>query len=226
MCVGPRHARSRPRQYSRGLGVWHESRTTVPWRFGLGRVDREQALDATSPAGDQTRAGQIEIEILTEESGCTVLVEVGPDRLTDVLNRAEPGARWTSDPTAPDLDEILVAFPPPQETDAQRRLHRPRQPLKLCVGSYEVSGQVHVPPGTQASGYLNRVNPHFLPLTDVVVRRPDTERLERRARVAIVNFRAASIVRDISEADEERPMVPDAGVAEPLPDDQPPPSLL
>ncbi|MEX1073447.1 MAG: hypothetical protein WED86_07115 [Chloroflexota bacterium] len=198
----------------------------MPWRFGLGRVDREQALDATSPAGDQTRAGQIEIEILTEESGCTVLVEVGPDRLTDVLNRAEPGARWTSDPTAPDLDEILVAFPPPQETDAQRRLHRPRQPLKLCVGSYEVSGQVHVPPGTQASGYLNRVNPHFLPLTDVVVRRPDTERLERRARVAIVNFRAASIVRDISEADEERPMVPDAGVAEPLPDDQPPPSLL
>lgn len=198
----------------------------MPWRFGLGRGDGEQALDATRPAGDQTPAGQIEVEILTAESGCTVLVEVGPDRLTDVLNRAEPGARWTSDPTAPDLDEILVAFPPPQETDAQRRLHRPRQPLKLCVGSYEVSGQVHVPPGTQASGYLNRVNPHFLPLTDVVVRRPDTERLERRARVAIVNFRAASIVRDISEADEERPMVPDAGVAEPLPDDQPPPSLL
>ena len=198
----------------------------MPWRLGLGRGDGAQAVDATPPSGGRTPAGQIEIEILTEVSGCTVLVEVGPDRLTDVLNRAEPGARWTSDPTAPDLDEILVAFPPPQESDAQRRLHRPRQPLKLCVGSYEVSGQVHVPPGTQASGYLNRVNPHFLPLTDVVVRRPDTERLERRARVAIVNFRAASIVRDISEADEERPMVPDGGVAEPLPDHEPPPSLL
>jgi len=198
----------------------------VPWRFGIGRSGEEPGPDDTPSAGDHTPEGQIVVEILTEESGGTVLVEVGRDRLTDVLNRAEPGARWTSDPTAPDLDEILVAFPPPQETDAQRRLHRPRQPLKLCVGSYEVSGQVHVPPGTQASGYLNRVNPHFLPLTDVVVRRPDTERLERRARVAIVNFHAASIVRDISEADEERPIVPDAAVAEPLPDDQPPPSLL
>ena len=153
MRVGPREsqsvplwrARVVPTQYSRGLGVWHESRTTVPWRFGLGRSGEEPAPDDTPSAGDQTPEWQIVVEILTEESGGTVLVEVGRDRLTDVLNRTEPGARWTSDPTAPDLDEILVAFPPPQQTDAQRRLHRPRQPLKLCVGSYEVSGQVHVP---------------------------------------------------------------------------------
>lgn len=186
----------------------------MPWRFGIGRGDEGEARDATPSVEGQTPAGQIEVEIFTEESGGTVLVDVGNDRLTDVLNRAEPGTSWASDPTAPDLDEILVAFPPPQETDAQRRLHRPRQPLKLYVGSYEVSGQVHVPPGSQASGYLNRVNPHFLPLTDAVVRRPDTERLERRARVAIVNFRAATIVREITEADEERTLsaeLPSAG---------------
>ena len=208
-----------------GRGSWHESRTTVPWRFGIGRGDERDARDATPSGEHQMAAGQIEVEILTEESGGTVLVDVGRERLTDVLNRAEPGTGWTSDPTAPDLDELLVAFPPPHETDVQRRLHRPRQPLKLRVGSYEVSGQVHVPPGTQASGYLNRVNPHFLPLTDVVVRRPDTERLERRARVAIVNFRAASIVREITGADEERTLsaeLPSAGQpAEPHTDDEP-----
>ncbi len=50
------------------------------------------------------------------------------------------------------------------------------------------------------------------------------ERPERRARVAIVNFRAARIVRDVIDADEERAIGAEPPIPARLPDDKPPPS--
>jgi hypothetical protein len=60
--------------------------------------------------------------------------------------------------------------------------------VDVRIGPFQVSGSVHVPPGAQASGYLYRVNPHFVPITEAVIKRADPEPLERRDAVVLVNL--------------------------------------
>jgi hypothetical protein len=96
-----------------------------------------------------------------------------------------------------DIDEVLLAFPPPQATDPRRRLHRPPQLIELRIGPFEVSGSVHVPPGAQAAGFLFRKGARFEPVTRAVVRDTRFELFEQRSDVVLVNLRRVDVLRDL-----------------------------
>jgi len=169
------------------------------------------------------------VEFFTADDHMVGTIDAGHERVTDQLNRdgaiaiLAPEAEGTWLESAPvegtkhpdwvsfDVGEVLLVVPPPQQSDPQRRLHRPRQPIDVRIGRFAVSGSVHVPPGAQASGYLYRVNPHFVPVTEAVIRSSEPDPFERRDAVVLVNLRR---VERIEGAGVVEPTgVPDAGPA-------------
>ena len=99
--------------------------------------------------------------------------------------------------------DILLVVPPAQDLDPSRRLHRPGQDVRMLIGPYEVRGHVHVPPGSQATGYLARMNPRFVPITQATIRVVDDETSHMVVDVVLANLRLASSLREVSPADQE-----------------------
>jgi hypothetical protein len=164
--------------------------------------------------GEPVAGGLPLVELWTAEGRRTVAIDPGGSRVTDLLNgdpilkavvidaahdnspaSLVPGAQhaWRD----LDIDEVLLAFPPPQPTDPRRRLHRPPQLIELRIGPFEVSGSVHVPPGAQAAGFLFRKGGRFEPVTRAVVRDTRFELFEQRADVVLVNLRRVDVLRDL-----------------------------
>ena len=149
------------------------------------------------------------VELLTADSAVAFELDQSGDRLTDLLNAHDTldAVDAEGQPGTIAVEEILLAFPPPHPGHPQRRLHRPRRPIRMRVGPYRVEGQLHVPPGAQAIGYLYRVRPRFAPLTEAVIWSEDPDQIERRAPVVIVNVEAADHIEPI---EPELPHEPDA----------------
>ena len=106
------------------------------------------------------------------ESGTLDLVLHGPaGRLSDILNRATSLTVSRADGAAgaPDLAEVLLLVPPHESGDPQRHLHRPGRALRVVIGPYEVTGDAHVPPGAQPTGFLLRVRPRWVALTNATI---------------------------------------------------------
>jgi hypothetical protein len=131
-------------------------------------------------------------------------IDTGGARITDLLNATEAGppSRAATDEKADrelewlplDLDTVLLLIPPPRTTDPQRRLHRPRQPVRVQVGPYVVTGGAHVPPGTQATAFILRHRQHFVPLTDASIRNESGD-TDFDAPVVLVNLALAESIR-------------------------------
>jgi hypothetical protein len=171
-------------------------------RLGLPRS--RAALQAAPPPDRLT------VEVLTATVARSVFVEATGERVTDMVNGSDTLVARSVIGSVPvmegaleelPLDEVLVVFPPPQPTDPRHRLHRPAQPVRIVVGPYEVIGEAHVPPGTQAVGFLLRTSPRFVPLTSATVRLTETPESGRRVPVAIVNLARADLLREVSSAD-------------------------
>ncbi len=133
------------------------------------------------------------VQVLGPDGPRSVEIRTGGERITDVLNRLGEA----------ESDGMLLVLPPEQAHDPRRHLHRPGQSLRVRIEPYEVVGLVHVPPGSQPMGYLGRVNPRFVPLTDAVIRLTDGSPDELRSSVVIVNLPRAQEVREIAAADRE-----------------------
>jgi hypothetical protein len=165
--------------------------------FGRGRDEDAAATEQLTEAStDQSIEAFLASELvqlrLHEESG----------RLTDLLNRDTPVAFDRTDGGPPPaVDELLIVVPPPQPGDRARRLHRPGRPVLIVIGPYEVTGQAHVPPGTQPTGFLLRSNPRFVPLTGANIRSTLGDVPGQRVDVAIVNLRQAERFRDVTPDD-------------------------
>jgi len=176
------------------------------------------------------------VELWTAEGRRRVAIDPGGGRVTDLLNgepvvravvvTAAPGEMPASIEPGPqhtwqdvDVDEVLLAFPPPQASDPRRRLHRPRQLIELRIGPFEVSGSVHVPPGAQAAGYLFRKGGRFEPVTRASVRDIRFELFEQRAEVVLVNLRRVEVLHDVGLGDSPQPDAEDeaegTGAADP-----------
>ena len=126
----------------------------------------------------------------------------GTGRLTDLLNRDATVAFDRIDGmTSPAVTDLLVVVPPPQTSDRQHRLHRPGRPVKVVIGPYEVTGQAHIPPGAQPTGFLLRTNPRFVPLTGATIHATIGSIPDQRVDVAIVNLHAARSFRDVTPED-------------------------
>lgn len=121
-----------------------------------------------------------------------VLLEERPEDLAQLIEmRADQ--QWTKLA----VEDALLIVPPPQLTDPQRRLHRPRQPVEILIGPFAVSGMVHVPPGAQAAGFLFRQNARFAAVTRAVVRDSELEGFEQHADVVLVNMHRIDSILDV-----------------------------
>lgn len=129
------------------------------------------------------------------------------ERFEDLSEMIEMRAdqAWTS----LEVEDALLIVPPPQATNPQRRLHRPRQPVEILVGRFAISGMVHVPPGAQAAGFLFRQNVRYAALTRAVVRDSELEGFEQHAEVVLVNMHRIDSIRDVGFDQVETAVAPE-----------------
>lgn len=170
------------------------------------------------------------VEFWTPEQRLIVGMDLSVGRLTDLLNRNDMVRVAMldirpEDPSLPievgletnwielPVEQALLVFPPPQETDPHRRLHRPRQPIDIVIGSFEVSGSAHIPPGAQAAGFLLRQASRFIPVTRAVVRDTQLAGFEQHANVLLVNLRRVESIKDVGLREEEPPDAPETAPA-------------
>ena len=171
------------------------------------------------------------VELWTADQRATVGIDLSQGRLTDLFNREEkiqvvvldaspedpskliekrPEQEWVE----LEVEQALLVFPPPQPTDPNRRLHRPRQPIEIVIGPFEVSGVVSIPPGAQAAGFNFRQNTRFTPVTRATVRDTRLVGFEQQAEVVLVNLRRVETIHDLGigepeESDTAEPDMPD-----------------
>jgi hypothetical protein len=129
------------------------------------------------------------------------------ERLEDLSQLIEMRAdqAWTS----LEVEDALLIVPPPQATNPQRRLHRPRQPVEILVGRFVISGMVHVPPGAQAAGFLFRQNVRYAAVTRAVVRDTELEGFEQHAEVVLVNMHRIDSIQDVGLDQAETAAAPE-----------------
>jgi hypothetical protein len=197
----------------------------------LRRRQKEPEPTATAASTKPASTGLSVVELWTADQRATVGIDLSQGRLTDLFNREEtirvlaldappedpsklvekrPEQEWVE----LEVEQALLVFPPPQATNPTRRLHRPRQPIEIVIGPFEISGVVSVPPGAQAAGFIFRQNVRFTPVTRAVVRDTRLVGFEQRAEVVLINLRRVATIRDlgITEGDENdlgEPDLPD-----------------
>ena len=191
------------------------------WSRGRrGRKPEPPAAAAAPPAVARLAV----VEFWTADQRLAVGMDLSGGRLTDLINREDSVRVVVLDGVPEDrtqpvemqsgqvwvdfaIEEALLVFPPPQLTDPHRRLHRPKQPVRIVIGPFEIVGSVHVPPGAQAAGFLFRQSTRFSAITRAAVHDTRLVGFEQRAEVVLVNLRRVEIIRDIGvdepdEADE------------------------
>jgi hypothetical protein len=168
------------------------------WRRGTG---------ATATSGTSAVAIVPElapIELYTADARIVAWLAPHGQRVTDVLNsstelrlwRPSPGplegilpadggggeGEWQSLPT----DSVILAMPPEWRASRQLRLHRRLRRIALTAGPFNVTGNVHLPPGVEPGQHLLR-SQRFLPLTDGYVLHTGEPPFEHVVSVVIVN---------------------------------------
>jgi hypothetical protein len=181
--------------------------------WSRGRKSKEEAEE--SPAVVAAKAMRLAVvEFWAANQRTLAGVDLSRGRLTDLINHEDYLRvilldELPEDPAQPieiragqewaqlSVGDVLLILPPPQPTDPQRRLHRPRQPVDIAIGPFRVSGMVHTPPGAQAAGFLLRQNNRFAPVTRAAVRDVGLDGFEQRADVVLVNMRRVAKIQDV-----------------------------
>lgn len=122
-------------------------------------------------------------------------------------------------PAAPaetlDRDSVVWAVPPPLPPNRHLRLHRRRVLVHLELDGWEVSGQVHVRPGADATDQVLRGTRHMVPLTEVQVVARTDQREAASLPVLIVN--RAHVGRVVVDAEHASAAVPEPVASNPAP---------
>lgn len=173
------------------------------WRRGPGQsATHGSAAVATSP-------DLAPIELYTADARIVGWIAPNGQRVTDVLStqdelrlwRPSPGpldersmppssslpaagdnGEWESLPTA----QVILAMPPEWRASRQLRLHRRLRRAAVEAGPFNVTGNVHLPPGGDIGMHLVR-NQQFLPLTDAYILHDGAPPFEHVVSVVIIN---------------------------------------
>jgi len=158
------------------------------------------------------------VELRTEDRYVSGWLAMRDVRLTDLLNdteevellvpdnAAQPHVNGSSavaaaveEPRRSSIatDAILFAIPPVRRQSRQMEVHRRQRRLALTLGSLQLTGNVHVIPGSPVEAYLVRQNRKFIPLTDVVITDP-ADPDDRHADVVIMNLDWVSSIETLT----------------------------
>ena len=95
---------------------------------------------------------------------------------------AGDNGEWESLPTA----QVILAMPPEWRASRQLRLHRRLRRAAVEAGPFNVTGNVHLPPGGDIGMHLAR-NQQFVPLTDAYILHNGAPPFEHVVSVVIIN---------------------------------------
>jgi hypothetical protein len=151
------------------------------------------------------------IELYTADSRIVGWIAANGRRVTDLLNdegelrlwRPSPGpieapavegaVRPAADPDASGewqmlhSERVILAMPPEWRASRQLRLHRKLRRVALTAGPFNVTGNLHIPPGDEAGDEYLRRAPRFLPLTESYILHNGEPPFEHVVSVVIVN---------------------------------------
>ena len=160
------------------------------------RANGDGKSEPRAMAREGQRGSSLMVQVIGAHGARVVWMETKGRRVSDVVNEADDLSDAQSATDSLDLDDALILVPPPQPGDPRHRLHRPGHPVRIVVGSYEVVGDAHTPPGTQPVAFLLRAWPRFVPLTRARLRLAADPEFSWRVPVAIVNLAKAALLRD------------------------------
>src|SRR5687768_10575165 len=92
------------------------------------------------------------------------------------------GGEWQSLATA----QVILAMPPEWRASRQLRLHRRLRRAAVVAGPFSITGNVHLPPGSEIGPHLVR-GQSFLPLTDAYILHNGEPPFEHVVSVVLVN---------------------------------------
>jgi hypothetical protein len=173
------------------------------WRRGPG---------ASAPDGGVATASTPElapIELYTSDSRIVGWLAPRGQRITDLLSSRDELRLWRPSPGPLDDREmplagdeppgeesgewetlatarVVLAMPPEWRASRQLRLHRRLRRAAVVAGPFNVTGNVHLPPGVDVGEHLARSQP-FLPLTDAYLMHNGEPPFEHVVSVVIVN---------------------------------------
>ena len=173
------------------------------WRRGPGR---------STTLGNVAMAASAEIapiELYTADSRIVGWIAPNGRRVTDLLTTQDELHLWRPSPGSLDgevmppvdpsampgdsgeweslaTDRVILAMPPEWRASRQLRLHRRLRRVALHAGPFNVTGNIHLPPGVDVSHHLLRTQ-RFIPLTDAYILHDGEPPFEHVVSVVIVN---------------------------------------
>ncbi len=176
------------------------------WRRGGGAA-ASSGTSAIALAGDLAP-----IELYTADSRIVAWISPNGQRVTDLLNARDELRLWhpapgpidgaaTTDPSRAAGDpeqvggewqslataQVLLAMPPEWRASRQLRLHRRLRRVALSVGPFNVTGNIHLPPGAEVGPHLLARGQRWLPLTEAYLLHAGEPPFEHVVSVVIVN---------------------------------------
>jgi hypothetical protein len=150
------------------------------------------------------------IELYTADARVVGWIAAGGRRVTDLLNEQGELRLWRPSPgpihddttldasTPPHADEsgewesleadrVILAMPPEWRASRQLRLHRRLRRVALTVGPFNVTGNLHIPPGAELGPHILNRGPRWLPLTEAYLLHTADPPFEHVVSVVIVN---------------------------------------
>lgn len=85
-----------------------------------------------------------------------------------------------------ETERVILAMPPEWRASRQLRLHRRLRRAAVVAGPFNVTGNVHLPPGVEVGHHLLRQQ-RFIPLTDAYILHNGEPPFEHVVSVTIVN---------------------------------------
>ena len=177
------------------------------WRRGTGAA-------ATSSSAAAVLSSELApIELYTADTRIVGWIAANGRRVTDLLNQegelrlwrpspgpieapgAGDGAAPRAEPAQPDsgewqslmTDQVILAMPPEWRASRQLRLHRKLRRVAVTAGPFQVTGNLHMPPGSEAGVEYLRRAPQFMPLTESYILHNGEPPFEHVVSVVIVN---------------------------------------
>jgi len=152
------------------------------------------------------------IELYTADARIVAWIAANGRRVTDLLNEQDELRLWRPSPGPIEIPaqpasvrqpapigedagewqtivgaQVILAMPPEWRASRQLRLHRKLRRVAVQAGPFSVTGNLHLPPGSEPGPHLLTRGARFLPLTEAYLLHNGEPPFEHVVSVVIVN---------------------------------------